>query len=206
MLLFDGLAEDFLYELSSRWNQGDESTLSDDARIMMLANLQMLVTACSGSTWVSDNAEMEVKSESTVSGLLSAFSVGTEHRKKKLGGPPPQPMELKAFCKYRLISLAEKMKERIGTTAKSGTEFENCDIVRDVSNDGNQDSDNTGESDGHHDPNDDNNSDGVAANSNHQSQDGDNLDNVGMQVAINALARSLNTSVSELESLQDTNF
>jgi hypothetical protein len=84
LFLFDGLADNLLYELSARWKAADDDSLSATEQNDMVQAVRTLIAA-SGVT-VKD-VPMNSR-EASVDKMLAFFNVGTEKAKR----PPPPPL------------------------------------------------------------------------------------------------------------------
>jgi hypothetical protein len=106
LLLFDGLAENILVELSAEWSTRDPEFDDKDEERKLLDALWTL--KCAASIEMEENTRAN---NLKVSDLLRTFSVGTEQ--SKLAPPPPKENEIVAFRTIQVQSVGNLVVAKI---------------------------------------------------------------------------------------------
>ena len=106
ILLYDALAENFLVELSSRWNslRNDFRILDPSAQKAFIVSIKELMETNRGLT-------SNERTSDDPSFLLANFNVGTEKAKRMGGAQAPDPKDLRPIREYEFNNPTRKVKK-----------------------------------------------------------------------------------------------
>uniref|UniRef100_A0A7S4JKA3 SWIM-type domain-containing protein n=1 Tax=Odontella aurita TaxID=265563 RepID=A0A7S4JKA3_9STRA len=108
MFLIDCFLDHMVHELSAEWSQQKEDALDGGRREKMKIALRTIVSAAGLDEKLVGIDESKLKS---ATGILSAFTVGTEQR--KLAPTPPDPLKLGPFR-----TLKSEIKSQVAAAAE----------------------------------------------------------------------------------------